>query len=244
MINNDRNKAFTLVELLVTIGIVALLLSITIPAMLKGKSKAKSIDCQNNLRQLGIGLALFVENNQQYPLAVNPGFYTQKNENHLQHWSAAIWVNGLGNPANEAFQAETKSLFKCASSKKPKEWPERKGWSDYGYNNFGNGNENSSVGLGLLEIKDDLHIPVPENQVKAPSRTYAIGDGIKGEKSNLEDGSSELRKGLLPYNSPETTVSRLNKRHTGNINILFADGHAEAKHIVNVFTEDEGWARE
>ena len=52
---------FTLVELLVVIGIIALLMSILMPAMNKAKQQADMIKCSSNLRQVAIGWLLYAE---------------------------------------------------------------------------------------------------------------------------------------------------------------------------------------
>ena len=54
-----RKPAFTLVELLVVIGIIALLISILLPVLNKAKEKANAIKCQSNLRTLMQGVILF-----------------------------------------------------------------------------------------------------------------------------------------------------------------------------------------
>jgi prepilin-type processing-associated H-X9-DG protein len=88
-----RFPAFTLVELLVVIGIIALLMSILLPALHKARKQARTATCLSNVRQISLGA-------QQYWLA-SRGF--------------SPYYTGGGSPGNGAFQIEWFQQFMKAN---------------------------------------------------------------------------------------------------------------------------------
>ena len=75
LLGRMRPSAFTLVELLVTISIISLLISILVPSLRKARSQCKQVYCKNSLRGIGVGLTM----------------YTNDSEDHLPYIDTALW---------------------------------------------------------------------------------------------------------------------------------------------------------
>ena len=84
-----RQRAFTLVELLVVIGIIAVLIAVLLPALNKARSQAQTVQCMANLRSIGQGLQLYaIANKQSLPY----GDYLDPTYGYTINSNTANWV--------------------------------------------------------------------------------------------------------------------------------------------------------
>jgi prepilin-type N-terminal cleavage/methylation domain-containing protein len=109
-----RRPGFTLVELLVVIGIIVMLISILLPALSKAQESAKRTACLSNLRQLGAVMRLYAgDYKDACPLGY---FYNQKQWNYLAHYNGGgvAFVSQLGLLYEAKLLAQPKTYY-CPS---------------------------------------------------------------------------------------------------------------------------------
>ena len=211
---NLKRNAFTLVELLVVIGIIGLLSGILLPSLCKAKARARVAVCKSNLHQISLALTMYVGEFQRYP---DKGSWMT---------TALRWNT---NQKLLPYTADSRNVFYCpAHAARWATWESAMDLRNfdrlsYGYNSFGSSAWVwQNLGLGATRAR-----PIAEAQVRAPSDMIALGDA----------GTDKLWDLLLnPHEEPppassedQTTINSWlpANRHSGGANVVFCDGHVE-----------------
>jgi prepilin-type processing-associated H-X9-DG protein len=89
-----RRTAFSLVELLIVIGIIALLIALLMPSLTRARAHAKSVQCQSNLRQIGQNLLIYANSWKGWMYPPEMVFTNEPD----QRWPVEVFKPAVWNP--------------------------------------------------------------------------------------------------------------------------------------------------
>ena len=223
--------AFTLIELLVVIAIIAILAAMLLPALAAAKQRAQAIACVNNLKQIGAGFNMLIDDGVPQ---LGPGYFPawwcteqgQNGDKNVEMWFSLV-AKELGYKVAERafgdwtadwdYLTNNPGIFVCPSVP-----PNHRGTSmntnSYGYNYNPLGEEINQFGPPNVKL----------SQLKSPSRTLVICDSNGDGKDD-----ALVNVGWDPEALPGTL-------HMGSANMLCGDWHVAYVHPWNEFFAVQG----
>lgn len=224
--NKLNRKAFTLIELLVVIGVVAMLLSVTLPALARVRRQAESVCCQSNLRQIILAAFIYCENHDGFfPIA----YYTQQTDQGDIQYNWDFTVCFVGPEPS----IESGILWQGEPMDKIQQCPSFQGDSNTPYDPYTGYNYNTSyIGHGQWE---NIAQPERRDQLRQPARVAVFGDGQNISGANKFMRAPLRTEGDLSFN--DRWAGTQGFRHTRRTNIAFGDGSTRSQSIVYTLVE-------
>lgn len=221
MNQSSKPRGFTLVELLVVIGIIAVLIGILLPVLSQARAQAASVQCLSNLRQLGIATTMYAgENRQTYPQPFEDGDLSTAAK------SSAVWFTALDKYLQRNIQDVTGNSANNTKARNYTTLKQDPVWQSFGENTSvtgGNGSRTLKMNDYFGDGAGGSVYWTKTNKIHDSARTVMYFDGITGDCVIL-----------LPQ--PDTTFTTsfsgdegyVALRHSKNkaANVCFADGHA------------------
>ncbi|MBN1376496.1 MAG: prepilin-type N-terminal cleavage/methylation domain-containing protein [Dehalococcoidia bacterium] len=221
-----KQKAFTLVELLVVISIIALLLAILLPALGKARETSRSTVCKTRLRQLNFALSLYAEDNNGCYLRNEWGDPQGKWFSKLAPYTADITANETNHVGR---------MLRCPSGQAIKDYGETLAYAWLSTDIGKQATPDNVTKLAQIKISSDFATFFDwyyGNKTAKSECRYANNDGLfssaTGEvyKGKWNDHTS-ITKSSYPIDLVGFFMKKALRHSNSSINAIFADSHVE-----------------